>query len=250
METTIRETFVLPSKGKVYGEPFDPHVTLRSMTTLEEMKRLSHGDSEYRTMATIIEDCLEKPLPISVYDLCLGDYQFLLHKLRVVTYGTEYNMTMQCPVCGEIVSTKVDLDDLEVHEFDEETFGSMELELPVSKKTITLTLQTPRMLDKVKEQAKEARRKTKDEYLNFEVLYGTMAFIAKVDGKRLDEIQLETFVRRLPMKDVYAIIQQGDALNRKVGMDAEVTATCKECGAESVVPFRVQSEFYGPTISL
>ena len=33
--TTIAETFVLPSKGKLYGTEFDPHITLRSMTVAE-----------------------------------------------------------------------------------------------------------------------------------------------------------------------------------------------------------------------
>lgn len=245
---SIGETFVLPSKGLLYAEKFDPHVTLRSMTTEEEMRRLSPSGTEYKNMADAIQKCLETKLPIDVYDMCLGDYQFLLHKLRIVTYGSEYKMSMQCPHCGEVVQSTIDLNDLDVVEFDEKTFGSMELTLPVTKKTITLTLQTPRILDSITEKAKELKRKTKEQGVNYTILFATMSFIAKVDGERLDEIQLEKFVRKLPMKDVYAIIQKGDELNRKVGLDTMVLAKCPECGYESVVTFRIQPEFFGPTI--
>jgi len=246
--TSIQETFVLPSHGKVYGEEFDPHVTLRSMTTLEEMRRLSHGDSEYRIMSDIIDACITSKLPISSYDMCLGDYQFLLHKLRAVTYGKEYKMAYQCPNCGEVVSTTVDLDDLDVVEYDEEALGSMSLTLPVTEKKITLSMQTPRMLDEIKEKAKALKKKTKDQAVNYEILFATMSFISTVEGKTMDEPHLEQFVRDLPMKDVYAIIQKGDELNRKVGLDTSIIAICPECGYESVTQFRIQPEFFGPSV--
>ena len=39
MESTIFETFKLPSNGEIYEKPVNPEVTLRSMTTMEEMRR-------------------------------------------------------------------------------------------------------------------------------------------------------------------------------------------------------------------
>ena len=40
METTNYEIFTLPSKGLVYEKPINPTVSLRSMTVMEEMKKL------------------------------------------------------------------------------------------------------------------------------------------------------------------------------------------------------------------
>lgn len=247
-DTNINESFTLPSKGLVYGTRFDPRITLRSMTTSEEMRRLSYSDAEYKTMSGIIEDCIisEKP-PISVYDMCIGDYQFLMHKLRVVTYGSEYKMTIQCPNCGEVVKSSVNLDDLEVIEFDEENVGDLTITLPASGKRVMLAFQTPRALDEIKERAKEAKRKNKDVPANFEILYATMSLIQEVDGRHMDSVMLENFVRKLPMKDVYYILQKGDELNRKVGLDTSVIAKCPECGYEVSTQFRIQPEFFGPT---
>ena len=110
---TIAESYTLPSRGKIYDEPVKATVKVRSMTTEEEMRRLAPTDTPYKVMSEIIEDCLVEKPGISVYDMCLGDYQFLLHKLRIVTYGTEYRMMVTCPNCGETYETRISLDDLQ-----------------------------------------------------------------------------------------------------------------------------------------
>lgn len=246
---TIQESFTLPSKGKLYNVEFNPTVTLRSMTTAEEMKRLSYSESEYKVMADIIDDCIIEKLPISAYDMCLGDYQFLLHKLRVVTYGPEYKMAIQCPNCNEVTFSSVDLDTIAVHEYDEEVINKeRELILPLSKKKIQLSFQTPRMLDAVKEKAKERKKKAKSAPLNYEILFTAMSLISKVDGVTMDDITLEDFVKKLPLRELSLIIQEGDKLNREVGLDTSVIAKCHNCGYEVITQFRIQSEFFGPEV--
>lgn len=116
MDTTIYESFILPSKGLIYEEKIDPNISLRSMTTMEEMKRLSPTDMPYKVMSDIIEACMEEKPPIHVYDMCLGDYQFLLHKIRIVTYGPEYKMAVRCPECKAVTESIANLESLEIHE--------------------------------------------------------------------------------------------------------------------------------------
>lgn len=247
MATTIQETFTLPSKGLLYAEKFNPNITLRSMTTEEEMKRLSYSDSEYALMSEIIDDCIvgNKP-PISVYDMCLGDYQFLLHKLRTVTLGSEYKMYIQCSNCGEVVEAKVDLDSLTVLEFDPEKLEGREITLPISKKKVILSFQTPHMLDTIEERAKALSKKNKDN-IDYRFLYLAMSFIKEIDGKELDSVMLENVVRKLPLRDVKYIIQKGDELNGKVGLDTVVAAKCPKCGYETVTTFRFGPEFWNPS---
>ena len=246
--TTIQEKFTLPSKGLIYGEKFNPTVTLRSMTTEEEMKRLSYNELEYETMAEIIDSCIIEDLPISAYDMCLGDYQFLLHKLRIVTYGSNYKMTITCPNCGDVVSSSVNLDTETVIEFNEEEGLDLEIVLPETGKHVTLSLQTPRMIDAVKQKAKDMRKKTKLN-LNYEYMFTLMSLIAKVDNKSLNDVAKEKFVRELPLKDTGYILTKGDELNGKVGLDTSVIAKCPNCGYEVVTNFREQPEFLGPKIN-
>ena len=91
---TILEYFELPSKGLIYNNEGReiPKFKMRSMTTVEEMKRLSHCEDAYRLISEIIDDCILDKIGISSYDMHIGDYQYLLHRLRVVTYGSEYKV--------------------------------------------------------------------------------------------------------------------------------------------------------------
>lgn len=245
-EVSLKESFVLPSRGLVYGVEFNPKITLRSMTTMDELKRNSKYDTEYKVMSDIIESCIEEKLPVHVYDMCIGDYQFLLHKLRIVTYGKDYKMYIQCLNCQEIVESKIDLDSLTELVFDPETIGDREITLPVTGAKVMLSFQTPRMLDIVEERAKELKKKNND-HVDYRLLFLAMSFIKEYDGKQLDPVKLEAIVRKLPLKDVRYIIQKGDDLNGKVGLDTSVIAKCPACGYETVVPFRFGPEFWSPT---
>lgn len=244
---TIFETFTLPSKGLIYDEPIDAEITLRSMTVLEEMKRLAPSDTPYKIMCDIIEDCIVNNKPkIKVYDMCLGDYQFLLHKLRVVTYGPEYKMTITCPNCGEITNSVADLDSLEVMEYDESYDELFNVTLPVSGKLIRLKFQTPRDLDEIARKTKEMKRKTK---LNAEygLLFTTMSLIKSIDGQVPSPIVLEEFVKKLQMKDVNTIISRAEEITKKVGLNTRIITKCDQCGYELVTSFRITSEFFGPS---
>jgi len=245
---TIQESFVLPSHGKLYAEEFNPRITLRSMTTEEEMKRLSPSDNEFENLAEIIDACIKEELPVKAYDMCIGDFQFLLHKLRVVTYGSDYKMMLQCPNCGEVVKSSVNLDDEEVHEFNEDEGLDLEITLPVTKHVIKLSLQTPRMLDVINSKAKEQRKKTKLN-IKYEVMYTAMSLINTIDGQKANEMKKEKFVRELPLKDTNYILQKGDEINGKVGLDASVIAKCPNCTYEVVTNFRIQPEFFGPEVN-
>ena len=136
--TVIQEEYTLPSKGLIYPTKFNPDVKLRSMTVAEEMARLTASDKPYKVMADIIEACLLTRLPISVYDLCLGDYQYLLHKLRVVTYGPEYDIQIRCPHCGEIFDWHINLDELKVNEYSDEIEELKFIKLPVSGDSVEI----------------------------------------------------------------------------------------------------------------
>ena len=119
---TIAEGYELPSKGKIYNTKVDAQIELRSMTARDEMKRLSPSNSQFKKLADIIEGCMIEKPKIKVYDMALGDYEFLLHKLRIVTYGPDYKIAVGCPHCGQTFETNANLEQLQILEFDEENF--------------------------------------------------------------------------------------------------------------------------------
>ena len=245
---TIAEGYRLPSGGLIYDVAVNPEVELRSMSARDEMKRLNPSATPFKTLADIIEGCMLTKPTIHVYDMALGDYEYLLHKLRIVTYGSKYKLDLVCPECGEIVETEADLETLELKEFDIDKFNSYRtFMLPKSGKEVMLKFQTPHMLDMIDAKAKELKRKFKLAEINFEVFSVLTNVIDTVDGKKLSQVELETFINNLPALDMNKIMQNLDALNTSIGLNNELYVTCGKCGSEVKTFFRFGTEFFRPT---
>lgn len=250
---TVSETYTLPSKGLIYNTPINPRITLRSMTTQEEMKRQSPTDTPYKTMCDIISDCIVGDNKISVYDLCLADYQYLLHKIRVVTYGPSYSCAVTCANCGSFQDLTINLDELEVTEYDSSNKEMdinklLNIELPRTKCTVKLKFETPRMLDNISLRLKEFREKNKNTTIDRSLSYTLYELIDTIDGRTFTLPEKESFIAKLPMGDANIIIQACEKFNNLFGVDQFVKVTCKECGNHMVTPFRYTREFFRPTI--
>jgi hypothetical protein len=245
---TIMEGYELPSQGKIYTERIDPHVELRSMTARDEMKRLSPSSTPLKTLADIIEGCcIEKPA-IHVYDMSLGDYEFLLHKLRIVTYGEDYKVTLRCYECGETIETVAKLGQLNVKEFDEEKIKELQnFTLPKSNHIITLNFLSPHMVEEMEAKVKDMKRRYKNATIDFETLVRLLVNIDLVDGEKKTETELEKIITELPALDLQKILNNIDKLNQQVGLENILYLTCPKCGEEVTTFFRFGPEFFRPT---
>lgn len=246
--TTIKEDFELPSKGLIYGKKFDPHFTLRSMTVEDEMKRLSPTDYPYRQMSEIIESCMETKFPIPVYDLCIGDYTYMLHKLRVVTYGPEYKIRVGCPHCGSVDDYTISIDDLEIFKYDKSIEELKSVELPVTGYTVKLKFQTPRDIDRITEKAKEMREQFPEMKGDPIYLLTLQSMIDTIDGGDVNPITMLETLKKLPMKDTNILSKTATKLNRKVGVDNTINLKCLKCNSDINATFLYTSEFFGPEI--
>ena len=249
MNYIIGEEYELPSLGKVYDREVKPIVKLRSMTTNEEMKRLSPSkDRAYKNMAEILDDCLVEDIGISAYDLCLGDYQFLMHKLRVVTYGSEYPLECKCPYCLSTTEETLDLDSLPVNKYTDDLLDCLEFDLPQSKKHIKLRMQTPRILDDVAIAVRDFRKRAPAFQGDPAFLFTLKSLIVAIDGEKPDPVFVEQWIRELPMADANYILKKSDKLVEGIGLKLDLEITCPICGLTYETPFRVNQEFFRPDI--
>lgn len=250
MSYTIAEDFTLPSLGKVYKKQINPIVKLRSMSTEDEMLRLSHSERPYKLLCDMIENCIVGDKPgISVYDMCLADYQFLLHKLRIVTYGSEYQTQTTCRWCGAVNETTVDLDTLEVIEYKDELEKYTEFTLPRSGNVIRIKMQTPRSVDDIALRVKEFKKKSPDA-ADPTIIYTVKSLIDTIDGQVFDSFKLENWVRKLPMMDTNYILKNAEMLNKGFGINTTITIECRGCGVDYDTPFRITPEFFGPRVDI
>lgn len=248
METTIMEGgYCLPSKGLIYSKQVEPLVELRSMTTREEMKRLSPSNTPYKVLADIIESCmLEKPA-IKVYDMCLADYEYLLHKLRVVSYGPRYTVIAGCPHCGNTFEKTIDLDELEVKEYNQEEVADlMSFTLPKSGDKITIRYKTPRMLDEIELAKKEFKKKNPAVDWDPSIMIELRYLIETVNGDVLNYAQLDSYIQKLLALDMRYILDKSLKLEQSFGLNTLVTLNCSQCGGEVITFFRNGQDFFRP----
>ena len=246
---TIANEYTLPSEGKVYSKPFDPHVRLRSMTTVQELKRLNYSQYPYRAMSEIIDDCLIEKLPISAYDLNIVDYQYLLHKLRIVTYGPNYKLSSSCPFCGSNNTNVINLDEMNLINFDEKAFKECsEFELPVSKKHIKIRMQTPRILDDIAVKSKDPKHNSGRSNQDTTFILTLESLIDTIDEERPEQFKIVPFLQKLAMMDTNYILKSAQKLNSSFGISSEVNHVCSVCGLTYTGKFRTTSEFFGPSI--
>lgn len=240
---TVSESYTLPSKGLIYDKPINPNIELRSMTTREEMRRMSPSKTPYKALSDIIEQCIVNKPDIHVYDMCIGDYEFLLHKLRIISYGADYKQQTVCPYCGALKESTIDLDTLKIIPFDEKEFNELRtVELERCKKTVRLKFETPRMLDEIEAHKKDYAKADFDPT----ILLTLEQIIDTVDNQKLSYGDLENFINSLPVKDLNRLRNRIEKLNRKVGLDTEVKCSCDQCGGDYSTFFRYQPEFFRP----
>ena len=248
---TIMEGYELPSKGLIYDKPISANFDLRCLTGSDELKLLASTTTQFKLLAEVIESCLIDKPAIHVYDMALGDYEYLLQRLRVVTYGPEYKMWVKCPHCGKLAETVADLDQLTVIEFTEERqqeFNELRtVTLPDSGDVVRLNFKTPRMLDTIANRAKELSRRFKDAELDFNTLVELQMTIAEVNGKALDPLKSENYIKKLSGKDMFTIINRASKLNNFIGVDTTLLVDCGECGGEIATRFQYGPEFLKPT---
>ena len=106
------EKHVLPSMGLLNEGLDNGEVVIRNMTTAEEKMLLGSTQDAFDN---ILKACIVEPKDLDLDELCSSDKHFLLMKLRIISYGSDYFVGYKCPSCGATSEYKINLDELTVH---------------------------------------------------------------------------------------------------------------------------------------
>jgi hypothetical protein len=94
---------------------------------------------------------------------------------------------------------------------------------------------------------KDMKRKFRDAELEFNLLVLLESVIDEVNGVKLDPLKAETYISKLPARDMTKIVNNLDALNELIGLDTTLFLDCPHCAGEVKTFFRFGPEFFRPT---
>lgn len=210
----------LPSRGLAYVE-CDEHIMIKPFTFAQErqlrsIKNAKHGA---KTINSLIDQSTEG---LDFDAMTLEDKNYILFKLREISYGEEYTIQAICRECDATNALTVNISDVPVTYAPEDYKEPFTITLPDSKQPVTFV--SPRCKD--------------EEYLaDAEKLTDNLWRFALSVGEYSDRRIMQDFFKATTVRDV-AFFRK-ELLRDQYGMNKEMSYECADCGevTESMIPF-------------
>ena len=228
------ETLVLPSNG--IGIQKLVKLIVKPMTMKEE-KLLTNKtlQKENRVHDEIFKSCVKcgvdrdgKEVSVDWDNLLLEDEYALLLFIRAVSYGRDYDVTIECPTCEKTQDISIDIEkDLPVRMAQEDYPTSFEVKLPKSQKRVTLRL---------------PRRKDSSDNIHETLL----KLIENVEGVEKNTVSMWT--QSLIARDIAEMRQEANKYSN-FGVANKIKYVCSndkcsKCGSTQEVALPITSEFF------
>lgn len=242
------EVIDLPSKGALYpqGHPLKSgQIELKYMTAKEEDILTSTNLIQKGIVLDKLFESLIITPNVKVNDILAGDLNAIMVASRILGYGREYTVEVECPECGLEQEASCDLTLLEETEgaadIERTDSGDFVVMLPASKKKVVFGVLTRgQELDMQKEI--EALRK-----LNKNINRDTTTFLRyilkSVDGES-DKMKLVSIVENMLVKDSKFLREEYKRAMPNVNFEFELT--CDGCGDTSTVRLPIGTKFFWP----
>lgn len=240
----ITEKVIIPGYS-LYNGMIPKEITMRAMTTVEEKMRLAGTNADI--LGSIIKACIVEPEDFDVKILKLQDVQYLMYRLRAITYGADYHINVDCPVCGKTNEITVNLDEILVTLADENLVEPFEVTLPVSGDIIEFNILSSGDYANIKKDANRIKAKMPAYVGNPEFMLNYQYKIKKVNGEELIPAKIQQYVENLHARDARAFDIEYDKVANKFGMDTVLSHTCDGCGEDFIYALPMTSEFFRPT---
>lgn len=245
------EVSFLPSKGYFY--PADNPLSSGQIEI--QYPTAKHEDiltSQNLIQKRIVLDKFLQAIIVTKFDyndLLLGDRNGIMIAARILAYGSDYEVTVNCPQCNESIDEVIDLVSLQATEieFNEEHRHQTEFEfmLPKSERNVKLKLLTYRDQKKIDNELKNSKKLAKQSGINKEVTTRLAHTIVELDGER-DANKIRYFVENeLLTQDSRAIREKLTEITPN--MDTTYLFSCDYCGREDIIDVPMGVGFFWPT---
>lgn len=243
------ETISLPSKGMLY--PIDSPLSNGTI----EIKYMTAREEDILTSQNLIKqgvviDRLLQSLivtPINYEDLLVGDKNAIMVAARVLGYGKDYNITIDCPDCKFKNDVLVDLTSLEDKKVDmsnwQKGVNEFLFTLPASKVDITYKLLTHKDERAIENELKGLKKISMKSGVDSEITTRLKNTIIAVNGDRNPKV-IREFVDSMLAIDSRELREH--IRENTPDVDMEILFTCKSCAYEELMSMPIEVGFFWP----
>jgi hypothetical protein len=164
---------------------------------------------------------------VSILDLTLPDKIYLLFKLREISYGTDYNVLLNCLHCEEPNEMIIPINELTVNYIDEKACTVKQLFLPGSKRNVEVTVPRSRDEDLITKPSK--------------LMDNLWRFVNRVEDIEDKDI-IRAFVKKLPAQDVSKL--RNSILNEEWGLETKISFHCMHCEEKNDMDLPLTADFF------
>jgi hypothetical protein len=238
------ETIELPSKGVFYPEDSPLRsgtIDLYLMTAKHEDILTSQNLIQKGVVLDRLIDALIATKGVKAADLFLGDLNAVMIAARILGYGKDYEVSLECPSCATTVEQVINLSELETENSPEAAESSeFTLVLPLSKAEITLKLLTRGDELAIDKELKALKKINSD--VESDSTSRLKAMIKSVNGDT-SKGKIWAFVDNLLVKDARFLREQYRTKVPDINFNVSVDCTC---GTEQKVRLPIGVNFFWP----
>lgn len=248
------ENIPLPSNGLVYPPDHPLHmqetVQIRAMTAREEDILTSKALIKKGTVISeLIRSCLIDKR-INPDHMLLGDRNALMVALRITGYGSEYNIEVGCPSCGERSKQEFNLSQLPISRLSKDPVaqGSNVFEAVMPKRNDSdpdLVIRYRHMTGADEQEITALTERKKKQGFKTDNLITTRyqhQIVAVNDIT--DKTKIQMFIQKMPTRYSLALRKAMD--ENEPGITMKQHIQCPSCHEESEVSMPLGASFFWP----
>ena len=240
----------LPSGGKVYPASSTLHnikeVELRHLTAADEDILTSRSLLRSgKAIDSVISACLANK-NINVEELLSGDKNAIVTFLRVSGYGSDYEVEMDCPSCGETSNHTFDLSNLQMKnlEIEPAVAGDNRFNFQLPQTQINVEFRFLNSLqDKEIADAQDKMKKRTQSPIDRNITTRLKNVIISIEGNT-DQGYINQFVDNMNVRDSRALRKYME--DNTPDLDMEQEFECVHCGHRGEVEIPITVGFFWP----
>ena len=223
--SVLTATVNLPSNGKIKGIP--KQVVIKAIQRKDKKKALLSDDDDI--LLSLLQACIISPENFNIYNLLPFEVEYLLYRLRILTYGSEHTFKDRCPHCGHTNEVNVDLNALEIVGADSNFEMIFEIPpLPVSGMRITCKLLTEGELKSINKTSQSLKNSIGNNSATIDLIWEKR--IVGINGKTdLVPIEITQILDDLNDYDSEYMMEYYSAYSSKYGLQTKLHYICDEC---------------------